>query len=81
MVLMGLHEEEQRAREWVEKRLDFDRDGNYNTFEVCIYLLSLGKKQPSNMILLTRRPFECLEGFSQHITSQMLPYILSELLN
>jgi endoplasmic reticulum Man9GlcNAc2 1,2-alpha-mannosidase len=36
MVLMGLHDEEQRARDWVEKRLDFDRDGEYNTFEVCV---------------------------------------------
>lgn len=38
MVLMGLHDEEQRSREWVEKRLDFNRDGNYNTFEVRIPL-------------------------------------------
>lgn len=34
MVLMGLHDEELRAREWVEKGLNFDRDGDYNTFEV-----------------------------------------------
>jgi len=31
---MGLYDEELRAREWVENRLNFDRDGNYNTFEV-----------------------------------------------
>ncbi|KAF8580119.1 glycoside hydrolase family 47 protein [Ramaria rubella] len=39
MVLMGLHDEEQRAREWVEKRLDLNRDGDYNTFETTIRVL------------------------------------------
>ena len=48
---MGLHDEEQRARDWVENKLDFDRDGNYNTFEVCVRPLSLGsllKRGPSH---------------------------------
>lgn len=43
MVLMGLHDEERRARQWVETKLDFDRDGNYNTFEVRVPLHSLRK--------------------------------------
>jgi hypothetical protein len=35
MLLMGLDDEYARARAWVETELDFDRDGNFNTFEVC----------------------------------------------
>ena len=35
MILMGLDEEYQRARKWVEEKLDFDKDANFNTFEVC----------------------------------------------
>ena len=34
LVLLGLDEEYQRAREWVTNELSFDRDGIYNTFEV-----------------------------------------------
>jgi hypothetical protein len=33
MLLMGLTEEYQRAREWVAKSMSFDRDANFNTFE------------------------------------------------
>ncbi|KAF8527437.1 glycoside hydrolase family 47 protein [Hysterangium stoloniferum] len=39
MVLMGLQEEELRAREWVEKHMDLDRDGNFNMFETTIRVL------------------------------------------
>jgi len=34
LILLGLDEEYQRAREWVANKLSFDRDGIYNTFEV-----------------------------------------------
>lgn len=34
LILLGLDEEYQRAREWVAKKHSFDRDGIYNTFEV-----------------------------------------------
>ena len=34
LILLGLDEEYQRAREWVANELSFDRDGIYNTFEV-----------------------------------------------
>src|SRR5882757_5121370 len=34
MLLMGLDAEYQRARHWVANRLTFERDGNFNTFEV-----------------------------------------------
>lgn len=43
MLIMGLDNEYHRARQWVEKRLDFNKDGNFNTFEVRttpIYLMS-----------------------------------------
>lgn len=38
MVIMGLDDEEKRAREWVTNNLSFDRDGDFNTFEVRGYL-------------------------------------------
>jgi hypothetical protein len=36
MLLMGLDDEYVRARAWVETKLDFERDGNFNMFEVCL---------------------------------------------
>jgi hypothetical protein len=41
MLIMGkdLSEEYRRARNWVAKDLDFDRDGRYSTFEVRCYCL------------------------------------------
>ena len=38
MQIMGLQEEYNRAREWIASELRFDRDGNFNTFEVSRYL-------------------------------------------
>lgn len=34
MLIMGLHDEHARARDWVANKMSFDRDGNFNTFEV-----------------------------------------------
>jgi endoplasmic reticulum Man9GlcNAc2 1,2-alpha-mannosidase len=34
MLLMGLDAEYQRARDWVEHKLSFERDAEFNTFEV-----------------------------------------------
>jgi hypothetical protein len=34
MQLMGLREEYTRAREWVANNMSFDRNANFNTFEV-----------------------------------------------
>ncbi|KAI0095160.1 glycoside hydrolase [Irpex rosettiformis] len=39
MLIMGLREEYERAREWVEEKLDFDKDGEFNTFETTIRIL------------------------------------------
>lgn len=36
LLILGLDEEYQRARTWVETKLDFEKDGNFNTFEVRI---------------------------------------------
>ena len=36
LLIMGLEEEYQRARDWVEEKLDFEQDGKFNTFEVCM---------------------------------------------
>ena len=38
MQIMGLQEEYNRARNWISTELRFDRDGNFNTFEVSTYL-------------------------------------------
>ena len=38
LILLGLDEEYQRAREWVATKHSFDRDGIYNTFEVSSLL-------------------------------------------
>ncbi|PSR72033.1 hypothetical protein PHLCEN_2v12099 [Hermanssonia centrifuga] len=35
MLIMGLDEEYQRARNWIASALDFDKDANVSTFEVC----------------------------------------------
>ncbi|KAK7048379.1 glycoside hydrolase family 47 protein [Favolaschia claudopus] len=34
MLLMGLHQEYSRAREWVATKMSFDRNATFNTFEV-----------------------------------------------
>ena len=34
MMIMGLDDEVSRARDWVENKLTFDREGTFNTFEV-----------------------------------------------
>jgi mannosyl-oligosaccharide alpha-1,2-mannosidase len=34
LILMGLDDELARARTWLQDKLSFDRDGNYNVFEV-----------------------------------------------
>ena len=41
MLLMGLNEEHARARDWVANKLSFERDGQFNTFEVCNNYLHL----------------------------------------
>ncbi|KAH9885458.1 glycoside hydrolase [Cubamyces lactineus] len=39
MILMGLHDEYARAREWVATKMSFDRDAQFNTFETTIRVL------------------------------------------
>ncbi|EIM83275.1 glycoside hydrolase [Stereum hirsutum FP-91666 SS1] len=39
MLLMGLTEEYERARDWVATNMTFDRDANFNTFETTIRVL------------------------------------------
>lgn len=34
MIIMGLEDEYKRAREWVADKLDFEKDADFNTFEV-----------------------------------------------
>ncbi|KAF5363149.1 hypothetical protein D9758_008360 [Tetrapyrgos nigripes] len=39
MLIMGLDEDYKRARQWVETRLNFDRDALFSTFETTIRIL------------------------------------------
>lgn len=34
MLIMGLQDEYERARQWVAEKLTFEQDANFNTFEV-----------------------------------------------
>ncbi len=34
ILMMGLQDEYARARKWVAEKLTFDKDGDFNTFEV-----------------------------------------------
>lgn len=38
MLIMGLADEYQRARTWVDEKQSFEQDGNFNTFEVRMIL-------------------------------------------
>lgn len=41
MLIMGLSDEYARARNWVANEMTFDRDANFNTFEVCASYLDI----------------------------------------
>lgn len=41
MLIMGLQDEYERARQWVTTKLSFDQDANFNTFEVSVHHLTL----------------------------------------
>lgn len=36
MLIMGMHDEYERARTWIQNHLSFDRDGDFSTFEVRV---------------------------------------------
>lgn len=36
MLIMGLHDEYERARKWVQNHLSFERDAAFSTFEVRV---------------------------------------------
>lgn len=55
MLLMGLDAEYSRARRWVEDELMFDREGNFNTFEVRLIPRLHGPT-----LIMGRLPFGCL---------------------
>ncbi|KAI0830846.1 glycoside hydrolase [Trametes gibbosa] len=39
MLIMGLHDEYARARDWIVNKMSFERDGDFNTFETTIRVL------------------------------------------
>ena len=38
MLIMNLGQEYLRARDWIEKKLSFEREGKFNTFEVRSFI-------------------------------------------
>ena len=63
MQLMNLQEEYERARKWIATKLTFDRDGNYNTFEV-----NSSHFFCSNLTLPSRQQSASLAASFQHTT-------------
>ena len=47
MLIMGLDEEYQRARQWVATKMDLDRDADFNTFEVSLLPLCFPSLPPN----------------------------------
>ena len=67
MQIMGLREEYESARNWVANKQSFERDGNFNTFEVrLLFPFTLSGNSHA-----ARQRFESLVVFSQHTTSRM----------
>lgn len=68
MQVMGLQEEYNRAREWISSELTFDRDGDFNTFEVSTYsfisltILANGRPSQDNNSY-PRWPSFCISPF------------------
>lgn len=66
MLIMGLDEEYQRARTWVQEKLDFDKDAEFNTFEVTgRFYESMIKADRT----CPRQLYASLEACSPHTTS------------
>lgn len=62
MLIMGLHDEHSRARDWVATKLSFDRDASFNTFEVRLVFCTM-----ELLSLLRRRQlFAFLADFYLH---------------
>jgi len=38
MLIMGLDDEYQHAKTWIQEKLSFDQNANYNTFEVSMQI-------------------------------------------
>lgn len=64
MQIMGLDAEYNRARSWIERHLTFERDGNFNTFEVRTGFLPLSPIRMLRLVLF-RRLYASLEDFCQ----------------
>ena len=73
MIIMGLDEEYQRARKWIEEKLSFDRDADFNTFEV----IGIELKYRAALIVGTRRQSVFLAASYPHITSLKILYSLN----
>jgi hypothetical protein len=78
MLIMGLADEYSRARDWIVNNMTFDRDANFNTFEVSV-------SRPDvtfNLDLWFRLRFEFSAVFSLHIIYQVETlYFLRRLLS
>lgn len=63
MLIMGLDNEYQSAKTWIQEKLSFDRNANYNTFEVSI---QIGGVSVENLVT-TRQRFVRWAVYCPHI--------------
>ncbi len=63
MLIMGLDAEYRRAHSWVEEKMSFERDANFNTFEVRPLF------RPCTSDSFRRRRFACSADCFLRITS------------
>ncbi len=57
MLLMGLTDEAARAKDWIANNLTFEREGNFNTFEVVHDHCYQRSNCSEILLLFNRRPF------------------------
>lgn len=61
MLIMGLRDEYQRARKWVQDHLSFDRDAKFSTFEARLMTIRLGV-QCANAVFILQTTIRVLGG-------------------
>ncbi len=56
MLIMGLNEEYNRAKRWIEQNLSFERDAAFSTFEVRLLSPVLSNSSLLDQVSLGRQP-------------------------
>jgi hypothetical protein len=71
LLVMDLVPQYQRARDWVMDSLDFDKDANFNTFEVSLYRCASQPMLLRGKLLMARQLFVYSVDCYQRITSPL----------